>query len=153
MTPEQRRELLDSERRHLFIRRGIPYADKVRSVHPAGVPSAESVAEFDAKVAPLLPEDGVGLLFMAYNSDLANQFKFMQAAWANNTGFPFTQSRIHGLDPVIGQGTLASGDQKLPTQWSEAGTTSGKEVDFSGFVTMKGGEYFFSPSLTFLRGL
>lgn len=139
------------EHKHLFIRRGIPYADKFRSVHPAGLPGAESLAEFDVKVAPLLPEDGVGLLFMAYNSDLANQFKFMQAIWANNRDFP--SGGPHGLDPVIGQGPLSTGDQKLPTQWSQAGTTSGKDVDFSGFVTMKGGEYFFSPSLTFLKGL
>ncbi len=141
----------EDEHKHLFIRRGIPYADKPRSVNPGCVPDADSVEQFDRVVAPLLPTDGVGLLFMAYNSDLANQFKFMQAAWANNPGFP--SGGPHGLDPVIGQGPLDSGDQKLPTHWSQGGTISGSAVDFSGFVTMKGGEYFFSPSLTFLKGL
>ncbi len=76
----------------------------------------------------------------------------MQAAWANNSGFPFAQSGIHGLDPVIGQGPRTDGQQKLPIRWN-APRIGNKALDFSGFVKMKGGEYFFSPSLTFLKSL
>ncbi len=139
------------ERLHLMPRRGIPYEDARREVHPAELPAAKDSREFARKVAPKLPEKGVGLLFMAYNSDLGRQFKFTQAAWANATDFPVSPKGPHGLDPVIGQGPLTPNEQKLPKVWDGKEMTDG--VDFGGFVHMKGGEYFFSPSLTFLLDL
>lgn len=135
-------------------RRGIPYEDAKRVTHPAELPGAEDRATFDAEVAPLLPEGGVGLLFMAYNHDIGAQFKFTQAAWANSTNFPNAPGGPHGIDPVIGQGFNQPGDQKLAGTWDDdAKPPVNTGVDFSGFVTMRGGEYFFSPSLTFLRNL
>lgn len=141
------------ERKHLMVRRGIPYEDKKRTVHPAELPEAESLAEFNDLVAPLLPVDGVGLLFMAYNHTIGNQFKFTQQTWANNAGFPLQPGGPHGIDPVIGQGALTPGEQKLRSEWDDQGSPINTAVDFAGFVTMKGGEYFFSPSLTFLRSV
>jgi deferrochelatase/peroxidase EfeB len=93
----------------------------------------------------------VGLLFMAYNSLIANQFKFTQHTWVNDTNFPVAPPGPHGIDPVIGQGPVNPAHQKLPNPWDS--TTSVGGVSFSGFVKMKGGEYFFSPSLTFLKDL
>jgi hypothetical protein len=110
---------------------------------------AEGVAEFDANAGPLLPTDGVGLLFMAYNSVLANQFEFTQNVWANNNGFP-AGGAAPKLDPVIGQGPAVS--QPWPQAWDSVplATTA---FPFQGHVHMRGGEYFFAPSLTFLKGL
>jgi deferrochelatase/peroxidase EfeB len=96
-----------------------------------------------------LPTGGVGLLFMCFQSNIARQFGFMQKSWANNLNFvqPAT-----GLDPVIGQ--KAAGDvasvQQWPPQWGKPGK---KAFDFGQFVTMKGGEFFFAPSLSFLRNV
>ncbi len=104
-------------------------------------------------MADKLPKKGVGLLFMAYNAEIGRQFKFTQAAWANNPGFPPGPPQPHGIDPVIGQGPLTPGQQKLPKVWDDPGAGVIGNVDFGGFVHMKGGEYFFSPSLTFLRNL
>ncbi|RYY65743.1 MAG: hypothetical protein EOO24_54720 [Comamonadaceae bacterium] len=112
------------------------------------------MGEFVDKVQPLLPTGGVGLLFMAYNSKIASQFKFTQQIWANNAGFPLQPGGPHGIDPVIGQGPNEAGQQKLPLAWDqEAGGPTDASVPFAGFVKMKGGEYFFSPSLTFLKSL
>jgi deferrochelatase/peroxidase EfeB len=132
-------------------RRGIPFEDVKRTTHPAELPESTDLASFLAKVAPLLPTGGVGLLFMAYNQKIAQQFKFTQQTWANNTNFPVPGA--HGIDPVIGQGVNPPGDQKLPKQWDNPAAGTSNNVAFAGFVKMKGGEYFFSPSLTFLRNL
>jgi hypothetical protein len=35
----------------------------------------------------------VDLLFMAFSADIGNQFEFTQSIWANNTGFPRSQSK------------------------------------------------------------
>jgi Dyp-type peroxidase family len=141
------------ERLHLMPRRGILYEDVKRSVHPDELPEADSLAEFISKVAPLLPTGGVGLLFMAYNQKIAQQFKFTQQSWVNKSNFPAVPSGPHGIDPLIGQGANKAGDQKLFKEWDNSASPVVNNAGMAGFVTMKGGEYFFSPSLTFLRGL
>ena len=140
------------ERLHIMARRGIPFEDKKRVTHPAELPDSGSLKEFNKIVAPHLPVDGVGLLFMAYNVEIGRQFKFTQQIWANNTAFPVKPPGNHGIDPVIGQGVNTAGDQRMEHHW-DAPSLPTIATPFAGFVTMKGGEYFFSPSLTFLKGL
>ena len=132
-------------------RRGIPFEDVKREVHPAELPGSGSLAEFNANVAPSLPTGGVGLLFMAYNAVIGQQFKFTQQTWADDTGFPAPGT--HGIDPVIGQGSSNPTDQKVIKVWDDPTSPTVNNVEFKGFVKMKGGEYMFSPSLTFLFGL
>lgn len=56
-----------------------------------------------------------------------------------------------GIDPVIGQSTNGSiPDLKFPTRWGQPGNMP---FSFHSVVTLKGGEYFFAPSITFLKGL
>jgi deferrochelatase/peroxidase EfeB len=147
------KEPLATERDHLFPRRGIPFEDAKRLIHPDELPEAEDLAEFNQRVAPLLPTGGVGLLFMAYNRDIAQQFKFTQQRWANETNSPTQPPGAHGIDPLIGQTDNIKGHQKLPKDWDNPGAGTHDETPFGGFVKMRGGEYFFSPSLTFLRRL
>jgi hypothetical protein len=42
------------------------------------------------------------------------------------------------------------GQQQWPTHW---GGDEKRQFDFGDFVTLKGGEYFFAPSIPFLRSL
>jgi Dyp-type peroxidase family len=137
------------ERKHIMPRRGIPYEDVPRGVHPSDVPESDSLADLDANVKPLLPTGYVGLLFMAYNASLAQQFVFTQAKWANNLGFPASGT---GVDPVIGQGAADSDTQTWPKDWDDPASAK-VPFAFHGFVHMKGGEYFFAPSITFLKNL
>ena len=141
------------ERMHLMVRRGIPYEDVKRTLHPDELPEGSTTAKFTSDVAPLLPVGGVGLLFMAYNNRIAQQFKFTQQTWVNATNFPSQPAGPHGIDPVIGQGPNVAGQQKLQKVWDDTSSPVVANVGMSGFVKMRGGEYFFSPSLTFLRGL
>ena len=141
------------ERLHIMPRRGIPFEDKKRVTHPNQLPDSGNMKEFKAKVAPHLPTGGVGLLFMAYNQNIGRQFKFTQQTWANNNGFPLPGT--HGIDPVIGQAPgnpVPPGNMKMHKIWDD---TASQPVNtpFAGFVTMKGGEYFFSPSVAFLKAL
>ncbi len=122
---------LEKERRHLMARRGQTYGER---------------SDGD------LPESGVGLLFMAFNSDLVDQFEFTQHSWANNARFPDPHGEPNpGLDQVIGQGEGSRPPATWPRVWGEE---EGQEVPaMAQAVTMKGGEYFFMPSLSFLRSL
>jgi Dyp-type peroxidase family len=138
-----------SERAHIMPRRGIPFTDVPRNVHPSDLPGSTDLGDFDTNVKPDLPPGGVGLLFMAYNSSLTNQFVFTQHTWADNKDFP---NAGVGADPVIGQGPGTTVLQTWPSKWDDpAGGT--QALNFSNFVTMRGGEYFFAPSLTFFKNL
>jgi Dyp-type peroxidase family len=128
---------LEQERSHIMARRGITYGTRNAELNNEG-----KIIELKDK-----PVGGVGLLFMAYQSDLENQFEFTQRSWANNSNFVKPNT---GVDPVIGQGTGASTPQQQPTNWN---SQTKKPINFDGFVTMKGGEYFFAPSISFFKNL
>jgi Dyp-type peroxidase family len=130
------REELPEERLHLMARRGVTYGERPDDPN-ADVPPAAR------------PSGGVGLLFMAFNSVLGNQFEFTQAIWANNPGFPFVEGVTPGLDPVIGQGERGTSDYTV--DWGGSAQRTAEPVPQS--VTLRGGEYFFMPSLAFLRSL
>ena len=86
---------------------------------------------------------------MAYNRELATQFEFTQQTWANNNGFP-AGGAPPKLDPIIGQGAAVS--QPWPKVWDDPALPTVPQ-QFQGFVHMRGGEYFFAPSLIFLKSL
>jgi Dyp-type peroxidase family len=127
------------ERQHLMARRGQAYGVRTDDPNAELPPSAR-------------PTGGVGLLFMAFNAEIANQFEFTQSAWVNNPGFPFAipaGAKPPGLDQVIGQGARPKAE--CPVKW---GVTTNKLVAAAPqTVTMKGGEYFFMPSIAFLKAL
>jgi Dyp-type peroxidase family len=123
---------LEEEKMHRIVRRGINYGEPDRSKEPAS---------------------GSGLLFLCYQANLASQFNFMQQAWAGESNFI---KRDVGTDPVIGvekkdaQENPVKEEYSWPTKWGEG---EQKKANFSHWVTMKGGEYFFAPSMSFLKSL
>jgi hypothetical protein len=134
------------ERLHLMARRGQTYGQRLDDPNDDSVPPAGR------------PTGGVGLLFMAFNANIniqdnfaLSQFDFTQSAWADNAGFPGVPAgaAAPGLDPVIGQGTRPS--QTYVNEWAGSATTQVTAVPQA--VHMRGGEYFFMPSLAFLRSL
>ena len=116
-------EVIDKNR---IIRRGIPYGNEVDKS----------------------PHGERGLLFVCYQSDLANGFDFLQKNWANNASFfggPNT-----GLDAVIGQSNTQHTVEMAgfnPQDLNRLQVFHG----INRFVIPKGGEYFFVPSITALR--
>jgi Dyp-type peroxidase family len=132
-------EPVEQERLHIMARRGQTYG--VRTDQP-------NDGKIDNK-----PSKDVGLLFMAFNSNIAQQFEFAQSTWANNPGFPRVPAGAGapGLDLVIGQSPNPRPDIHCPAGWGEATMTTTTAAPQA--VTMKGGEYFFMPSLAFFRSL
>lgn len=148
-----------------IVRRGITYGERSRYREERGIDS--------------LPDKGVGLLFMCFQSNIAEQFELIQREMCNQSDFP---QKGTGLDAVIGQPAkvgcyLCNGDGKYPLGSEEncpncegAGTVTGSEppqnwplewgqgnYNFTGAmsncVTFKGGEYFFAPSIAFLKAM
>ena len=137
----------NGERLRRITRRGITYGE--RNQHPNFLQALED-----------LPSSGVGLLFMCFQASIAKQFAIIQRDWVNNSAF--VQANV-GIDPVIGQRSQDGvPDQSWPKQWgpqpdpANPGGTKPPEMSqfsFEGFVRMKGGEFFFAPSIPFLTGL
>ncbi len=129
----------ESERLHIMARRGQTYGERTDDINDD---------DLNGK-----PTAGVGLLFMAFNADLVDQFEFVQRNWANNENFPRHNSpNAPGLDQVIGHGTRTKSD--CPLTWDAKLATAGAfgvANPIAQAVTMKGGDYFFMPSLAFLR--
>jgi Dyp-type peroxidase family len=147
----------EEELGHRIARRGITYGGPLSS--------SEDLDD--------LPTNGVGLLFMCYQSDIWEQFEFIQRFWCNNPnflepGFSGGQNPNYdktGLDAVIGQkqgdqsdpviGEAPKSPQNWPQEWGKATVKPDIEVEkqFAQFVKLKGGDYFFSPSISFLKNL
>ncbi|WP_214320631.1 Dyp-type peroxidase [Nonomuraea sediminis] len=94
------------------------------------------------------PSGEVGLLFMAFNASLLSQFEFTQQSWADNPNF---QNEGTGHDPVIGQGKREV-KVTYPKLWGKP-ELSPPQPQVDQTITMLGGEYFFMPSLAYLRHL
>jgi Dyp-type peroxidase family len=114
-----------------LLRRGIPYGGSFK-------PHVPGSANVDR-----------GLLFLAYQNDIAKHFEFVQNAWVNNAKFPPNPSGQPplkgdpGQDPILSQsptGPMLIDPGKAP-------------VEVQHFVTTTGGEYFLSPSLDTLQAL
>ena len=119
-----------------IVRRGITYGK--RDKEPQENPSLEE-----------LPVNGVGLLFMCYQRNIAQQFEVLQYLYASDPRIP--GEGAPGIDPIIGQpGGNGVGQQRWPASWG-APRHQHKPFDFHSYVTLKGGEYFFAPSIYFLK--
>jgi Dyp-type peroxidase family len=121
-----------AERRHLMARRGQTYGVRSDDIN-ADVPACRR------------PVDGVGLLFIAFNASIEEQFEHTQQRMANGAGVADAASG--GVDPIIGQGPR--GRLTSTPGWGEGDPMTTDPV--AQAVTMKGGEYFFTPSLAFLK--
>jgi len=134
-----------------------PFGSHIRKTNQRNSPSPDS-AQFPRRGITYGgnlskdAESGVGLLFMAYNRNIGGQFEFMQSAWANSTRFPGGVNSPNGIDSIIGQGN-DTGGQAYFKEWGLDSSVVRESKSLGGFVTMKGGEYFFTPSLSFLKSL
>ena len=131
--PRQGLETEDFERAMRIVRRGITYDEHL---------DPETGADLE------MPSAGVGLLFMCFQANL-RQFLIQQDGSDSNR---FVKPGT-GFDAVIGQyhGEDAAPDAPIEQTWpTSAGPITFKMVNF---VRMRGGEYFFAPSMRFLKGL
>jgi Dyp-type peroxidase family len=119
---------LKNVNRRQIIRRGVIYGD----VLPEGQ----------------LEDDGQprGLLFLCINADIRRQFEFIQQTWINN---PYFNNLHNERDPLVGYNPDGGSDRKMTIPQEPIA----QKCSLPNFVTMKGGGYFFVPSLSALRFL
>ncbi|MFD2091497.1 Dyp-type peroxidase [Blastococcus deserti] len=113
------------ERARRIVRRGITYGERPDLADGGGTEA---------------PATGVGLLFMCFQGNL-DQFAIQQEGSDSND---FVRAGV-GVDAVIGQNA-----QPAAQTWPSDGTVT---FTMANFVKLLGGEYFFAPSMAFLRGL
>ena len=134
-------DIVGEGRRRRIVRRGIPYGKPVPGLVDASVPSD-----------PNRSADR-GLLFLCFQANIKEQFEFIQRTWVDNPNFPhgtLPGSKNTGYDPLIGQ--AADEGQRWPNDWGKE--AAGRDrISFESAVTLKGGEYFFAPSIAFLESL
>lgn len=131
-----------AERSRLMARRGITYGRRDATLDPSDK-------------AAHLGKGPVGLLFMAYQNDIAHQFEFTQQSWANEPRFApgFFGGDDPGRNPIIGQrGANDAVELAIRHGCNDAAATV-QPREFAEFVTFKGGEYFFAPARSTLLAL
>lgn len=127
----------EDERKRRIVRRGIPY----------GVPMPGVAEPMPSDPDPMAPR---GLLFMCFQQDIDRQFEFIQRTWVDNVIFPkgILLQDDTGDDPLIGQDPDEA--QRWPKHWGDK-KAGRKAFNFESAVTLRGGEYFFAPSIPFIR--
>lgn len=114
-------------RRHRILRRGRSY----------GPPAVEPLHEDD--------EEKRGLMFACLNADIGRQFEFVQQTWVDSPSFGGLH---HERDPLIGSQPEGGGAMTVP-----ACPVRHRLTGLPRFVTVRGGAYFFLPSVAALRFL
>lgn len=90
-----------------------------------------------------LPAEPVGVLFMAFVSNITEQFEHLMLAWANRRDFPYANS---GMDPLIGR---TQGSKIVSMDWPRGSDL----VNFESCVKARGGVYCFAPPRSFFQKL
>ena len=139
-------ESLHMTARHRILRRGKPYGKDLFDLRV--LDGAEDPQALRAILD--LKDDGQrrGLHFLSVNASIKSQFEFVQQTWANN---PHFNGLTANRDPLVGD-HARPGD--APSSMLVPGCPHGLRTSpLPRFITMRGGAYFFMPSLTALRFL
>lgn len=134
---EVRADLIASTRFHRLLRRGREYGEKLAS---------------EEALQPAPPRDSErGLHFIALNANIERQFEFVQNAWLMGTKF---NGLTEESDPLLGNREAVRGCPftdgfGIP---QENGIRN-RVLHMPQFVTLRGGAYFFLPSIRALKYL
>jgi len=125
-------ESLSLSNKHRIIRRARLYGEPFRGSSSNTNPTGE-----------------VGLLFNCFNADISRQFELIQHTWSNSTKI---KNLYNDPDPVIGvRETPPDGQEQ---NFTIQGCPVNKTIKgLKQFIKIKGGAYFFFPSITIIRYL
>jgi Dyp-type peroxidase family len=135
-----------------------PYQAHTRKTNPRGDTTWRFGVDLKAERTRRIARRGIsfesdsskGLLFLCAQADISHQFEFMQDRWCNNVNF------IAGGDdgkPPTGRDPLVGRDpDNTPTSWPKKhGSQEKITANLAESVTLRGAEYFFLPSISFLK--
>lgn len=127
-------ESLAIANRHRILRRGRAYG---APLVPTMEPRALSRAREDNRPR--------GLMFLCLNANIERQFEVVQHNWLNNPKFG---GLYGGADPVVGDHDPETSARNLPTEFLiPAEPLRCRVTELQRFVTVRGGAYFFMPSM------
>jgi Dyp-type peroxidase family len=126
-----KKKSLQLSKRHRILRRGRVYS----------ITANDNV--MDAKA------NEVGLLFLCINADIGKQFEFLSYTWAN---YPNIAELYNDPDPLIGVMQFPKPGYQQNFTIQNAGVNE-TITDLRRFITIRGGAYFFFPSITGIRYL
>ena len=88
-------------------------------------------------------------MFTCFNADISRQYEFIQYTWAN---YPKFKQLYNDPDPIIGvRENPAEGTEQV---FTIPGQPVSKYITgLKSFVTVKGGSYFFFPSISAIKYL
>jgi deferrochelatase/peroxidase EfeB len=131
--------------RHRLLRRGRAFGRPLFDARVLDTPDHPEAR--DAIVN--MQDDGEprGIHFVCINASIKSQFEFVQQAWMNNPRF---NGLVNNRDPLSSESdpSAAPSIMRVPAR-----PTGLHTAPMPRFVTMRGGAYFFMPSLTALRYL
>lgn len=89
--------------------------------------------------------ENTGIFFMCFQKNIHRQFSKIQQNWCNNDDLYNPNEKSNGIDPIAGQNSNKKG-QNWNKDW---GANAKPRIKFSiqDFVEMRGGEFFYAPSL------
>ncbi|KAJ7223533.1 hypothetical protein GGX14DRAFT_658452 [Mycena pura] len=139
---------------HFIIRSSIPYGPEVTSAETASATSTidRGLCIRYVRHCPIFALHVLSVASVAYQASIGNGFVFLQNVWINNNGFPFGKvDPTPGVDPIIGTGIdalfgLTGGPQNISGM--DPADAALDIVRPETYVVSRGGEYFFSPSLS-----
>lgn len=94
--------------------------------------------------------DEIGLHFICFNSNIELQFEFIQHTWSNDNQ---TQHLSDDIDILIGMPEKHNPDQSRGQFTVQNQPVNEYYEGWEQFVTIRGGAYYFFPSLTTLKYL
>ncbi|MCJ9749056.1 peroxidase [Neorhizobium sp. SHOUNA12A] len=125
-----------SARFHRILRRGRPYGTTITP---------------ELAMLPELPHVEAGLHFLCLNASLARQFEFIQGAWLISPTFGGLSQED---DPLLGSRCPFPDDRRTDLfRYHDAHGVPRIAQDMPRFVTVRGGAYFFLPSITGLMSI
>jgi Dyp-type peroxidase family len=160
---------------HRILRRGIPFGAASDSTPNYPIRDVRDERPEDTELT-----SGRGLLFLAYQTSIVEQFEFITQTWVNNPDFkepkgppptdPPTplgdiKDQGGGHDPIIGQNNTPGEDRvrtfTVTLQDPNTDARSAVRVSTAGIANVEnrdwviptGGEYFFAPSIDALQML
>jgi deferrochelatase/peroxidase EfeB len=129
-----------SARFHRILRRGREYGEKI---------------DRNRAIDPAKPESNAGIHFICLNANIARQFEFIQSGWIASAKFAALTGE---QDPLLGnREPFPTTPFAAPPQCTDGFSRPGAPPDcrhstgLPHFITVRGGAYFFLPSLTALK--
>ena len=127
-------ESISINKRHRLLRRGRTYGPRL-SMEDAAVAGPVGAE----------PEPERGLYFICLGANISRQFEFVQHTWVNSAKFA---GLYDDSDPISGQRGPYGNSFTVP-----ANPVRERWTDLPAFVSVRGGGYFFLPSVRALRYL